>query len=60
MKDYTVIYGEFFTLGSHTNQIVKYVQIRCTPEELKDEVGKTVGWGCVHYIFEGHCKPTND
>ena len=60
MKDYTIIYGEFFTIGSHTNQIVKYVPIRCAPEELKDEVEKTVGWDCVHYIFEGHCKQTKD
>ena len=56
MEDYTVVYGEFFTRGSHSHQIVKYKVICCAPAELKDKVEECIGWSAVHFIFSGECK----
>jgi hypothetical protein len=58
MEDYTVVYSKFFARGS--NHVVKYEPIRCAPEKLKDEVELVVGWDNVHFIFDGHCKLTED
>lgn len=60
MKKYTVIYAEFFQTGSHQVSLTKLLYIECLPEELKNETEKTVDFGNVLFILEGHCNQTND
>lgn len=60
MKSYTIVYGEFINIGSHTTQFVKYKHISCKPEDLKETVENATGWDCVHFIFDGHCEQTLD
>lgn len=60
MKKYTVIYAEFFQIGSHQNSITKLEYIECFPEFIKDEIEKFVSMGNVWFILEGHCNQTND
>lgn len=58
MKKYTIIYAEFF--GSHQDSITFMKHIECEAEKLKQEVEKTVGFGNVWFILDGHCKQTED
>ena len=57
-KDYTVIYAEYFMIGSCNNYITKIIFITCTKENLISEIEKTVDFGAVLYIFDGICKNT--
>lgn len=60
MKKYTIIYGEFFTTGSHSSSITQYKYIECEPSLLRITVETEVGWGNVWFIFDGHSEITND
>lgn len=60
MKKYTVIYGKFHKIGSHTASTTHYEHIECEPKQLKEGVEKLVGWTNVWFIFDGHCEITND
>lgn len=56
MKQYTIIYAEFFQSGNHQNSITKLQHIRCKPEDLKNRVEKFADFGNVWFILDGYCK----
>lgn len=58
MKNYTIIYGGFFTRGSHTSSITKMKHITCEPTQLNETVENEVGWSSVWFVFDGHCQQT--
>lgn len=57
MKKYTIIYSEFWNVGSHTNSITKfdYVETDNLMELLKREKYDCSVW----FIFDGWCKQIN-
>jgi hypothetical protein len=55
-KDYTVIYADYFMIGSCRNYATKQMYINCTKENLISEIEKTVDFGCVLFLFDGICK----
>lgn len=60
MKKYTVIYSDFFQVGSHTSSITKMLHVECEPENLKDTVAKEVDWSSVWFVLDGQCEQTKD
>jgi len=60
MKKYTIIYAQLFQTGSHQQSITKMLHVECTPKNLKQEVEKTVDFGNVWFILDGHCNETED
>lgn len=60
-KKYTVIYSEFFQIGSHRNSIVKIEYIECEPEKLMETIeSKDIDMGSVNFILDGHCVQSED
>ena len=60
MKKYTIVYGDYFQYGSHTNSITKMKYIECEPLNLKIEIEKTCDMSAIWFILEGHCEQTKD
>jgi len=60
MKDYTIIYAEFFQRGSHTNSVTRYKYISCEPKDFVKTVEQEIGWSSVWLTFEGKCQPVNE
>lgn len=60
MKKYTIIYGEYFQIGSHMTSITRFKYIACDPIDLRETVETAVGWDSVWFIFDGHCEQTED
>lgn len=56
MKKYTVIYGDFFKIGSNVSSVTKHEHIECEESELQKYIEDKFGWGNVWFLFEGHCK----
>lgn len=59
---YTVIYSEFFTRGSHTHSLVRYLRIVVPAEEAIAMVlsAYNVEMSQVQFIFEGWPKQQGD
>ncbi len=60
MKKYTLIYAEFFNIGSHRNSITKMKHIECEPSNLIKEIEKVCDTTAVWFILDGHCEQTKD
>lgn len=57
MKKYTVVYGDYFQTGSHTNCVTRYRHIEGNSVEEALELAK-IDWEDVWFIFDGHCTET--
>jgi hypothetical protein len=58
MKKYTIVYGEWFNRGSMRSSLVRFdhVETDNLTELVKQEKYERNIW----YIFDGHCKETED
>lgn len=58
MKRYTIIYGEWFNVGSQRHSIVKLMHLET--DDLQTDVQDKIGWENVHFVLDGHCEETKD
>ena len=59
MKKYTVVYGDWFQVGSHRNSVTHFKQVEgMSVKEAIESVGlePTDVW----FVFDGHCQETKD
>lgn len=58
MKQYTVVYREFFTRGSHTNSLVRNVWINVNESSsvVKELEKLNISSTQIEIVFGGHCK----
>lgn len=58
MNECTVVYSDYFTVGSHTHSITAHVHITCERENIKKTLTEEHGIEMpqVWFVFDGHCK----
>jgi hypothetical protein len=58
MKQYTIVYGDWFMVGSNRNSITKYDKVET--DNLKDLLDDDKYFGNLWFVFDGWCNETND
>lgn len=54
MKNYTVVYGEWFKRGSMRGSVTKYKYITTDDLDAWMRANKDIDMGDIWFIFEGH------
>ena len=56
---YTIVYGDFFQIGSHSNSVTKYKHVKGS--DLNSAVESSgIDWTTIWFVFEGHCEVAKD